>query len=215
VRSLLLLALLLHIPPAVADVYAYGDMAGGLRLTDAPVVEREWRLLVRNIENGARASPELQAPCLTRLAAVRRGDEPAAVARSNRAAVELGDAIRSAADHWTLDPDLLRAVIWVESRCNPLAVSAKGARGLMQLMPETARLYGVADVFDVNRNVWAGAGYLRDLLTYFSGNLELALAAYNAGPRAVVAAGMRIPPYRETRAYVPAILKRMQDLKEM
>ena len=214
-RSLLLLALLLHISPAVADVYAYGDMAGGLRLTDAPVVEREWRLLVRNIENGARASPALQAPCLTRLGAVRRGNEPAAVTGSNRAAEELSAAIRSAADHWTLDPDLLRAVIWVESRCNPLAVSAKGARGLMQLMPDTARLYGVSDAFDVNRNVWAGAGYLRDLLTYFSGDLELALAAYNAGPRAVVAAGMRIPPYRETRAYVPAILKRMQDLKEM
>jgi soluble lytic murein transglycosylase-like protein len=108
---------------------------------------------------------------------------------------------------------LIHAVIWAESRCNPVAVSPKGARGLMQLMPGTARQYGVTDSFDPLQNIRGGARYLRDLLDLFGGNVELALAAYNAGPRSVVDARMRIPPYRETLAYVPAVLKRLALLR--
>ncbi|MBL8383994.1 MAG: lytic transglycosylase domain-containing protein [Burkholderiales bacterium] len=118
------------------------------------------------------------------------------------------DEIAAAAAASGVDAALIGAVVWAESRCNPRARSPKGAMGLMQLMPATARAYGVADAYDPAQNLRAGARYLRDLLALFNGDVALALAAYNAGPRSVVAARMAIPPYRETRAYVPAVLAR-------
>lgn len=203
---------------ARADVYAYREGNGGLWLSDTPRSQRDLSLLYRAIDYGSHPG-KLDSQCLGRAAAAvrQRGDLPGAAhaAHAERISVDMDVAIRESAGRTALDPDLLRAMIWVESRCNPRAVSPKGARGLMQLMPETARLYGVADAQDARANIDAGARYLRDLLAYFSGNVELALAAYNAGPRAVVNAGMRIPPYRETRAYVPAILERMQRLKQL
>ena len=113
---------------------------------------------------------------------------------------------RSAAGN-QLQPSLLRAVIVVESAFNARAVSRAGAKGLMQLLPGTARRYGVVDLFDPAQNVDAGAHYLRDLLARYHNNLELALAAYNAGEEAVDRHGGRIPPFRETQAYVPVVLK--------
>jgi soluble lytic murein transglycosylase-like protein len=107
-------------------------------------------------------------------------------------------------------------VISVESRYNVKAVSKKGASGLMQLMPETAKRYGVADIFDPLQNIRAGAQYLRDLLKMFNNDMRLALAAYNAGENAVVRHGSKIPPYRETTAYVPKVLafyKQLGSLK--
>jgi soluble lytic murein transglycosylase-like protein len=101
---------------------------------------------------------------------------------------------------------LLHAVISVESGYNARAVSKRGAAGLMQLMPETARRFGVADVFDPADNVRAGAQYLIALLKLFDNDLRLALAAYNAGEGAVIKYGRRIPPYRETAAYVPRVV---------
>jgi soluble lytic murein transglycosylase-like protein len=101
---------------------------------------------------------------------------------------------------------LLHAVISVESRYNPRAVSSKGAVGLMQLMPATAKRYGVADSFDPAQNLHGGAKYLRYLLTLFNNDVSLALAAYNAGEHAVIKNGNRIPPFRETRHYVPRAL---------
>jgi soluble lytic murein transglycosylase-like protein len=85
-------------------------------------------------------------------------------------------------------------------------VSGKGAAGLMQLMPDTAKRYGVADRFDPRQNLEGGARYLRDLLRLFDNNVSLALAAYNAGENAVARYGNRIPPYRETLNYVPRVL---------
>jgi soluble lytic murein transglycosylase-like protein len=105
-----------------------------------------------------------------------------------------------------VDAALVHAVIAVESRYNPKAISKKGASGLMQLMPDTAKRYGVADVFDPAQNIRAGALYLRDLLRMFDKDLKLALAAYNAGEHVVARYGNRIPPYRETEAYVPKVL---------
>jgi soluble lytic murein transglycosylase-like protein len=101
--------------------------------------------------------------------------------------------------------DLVRAVMQVESAFNPNATSPKGAMGLMQLMPATARQYGVINPYNPAENVRAGVAYLRELLDRYQDNEELALAAYNAGPGAVDKHGQTVPPYRETRNYVAQI----------
>ncbi|HWC64952.1 MAG TPA: lytic transglycosylase domain-containing protein [Thermoanaerobaculia bacterium] len=111
------------------------------------------------------------------------------------------DLIRAAASQQGMDPALLKSVMLVESGFNPAALSRKGARGLMQLMPATARTYGVADVTDVRENIAGGARYLNYLLNLYHGDLEDALAAYNAGEAAVQKYG-GIPPYDETVLYV-------------
>jgi soluble lytic murein transglycosylase-like protein len=109
-----------------------------------------------------------------------------------------------------VQPRLVRAVVHVESRGNPSAVSSKGARGLMQLMPATASEHGLSqnETHDPGKNLAAGTAHLRKLLRLHGGNEALALAAYNAGAGAVARHGQRIPPYRETMLYVPAVLAR-------
>ncbi|MFQ5989051.1 MAG: lytic transglycosylase domain-containing protein [Candidatus Methylomirabilales bacterium] len=115
--------------------------------------------------------------------------------------------ITSAASRYGISARLVEAVIAVESAFNPRAVSPKGAIGLMQLMPKTARRYAVRNPFDPLQNIAGGIRYLRDLLHRFHGDLRLALAAYNAGETAV-ATYRGIPPYRETREYVKKVLRR-------
>ncbi len=110
--------------------------------------------------------------------------------------------IRRAAERHGVDPLLVHAVVRAESGYDPKAVSPKGAAGLMQLMPETARRYGVTDRFDPAANLDGGVRYLRDLLGVFGGDVALALAAYNAGEQSVLRAGGRVPDYRETATYV-------------
>ena len=112
--------------------------------------------------------------------------------------------VEEAARLHQVSADLVKSVIAVESEFDQWAVSSKGARGLMQLMPATARLLGVADSFDARQNIFAGTQYLRSLLDQFGGDVALALAAYNAGPGAVLRHG-GVPPYRETRGYVQKI----------
>lgn len=102
-------------------------------------------------------------------------------------------------------PDLVRAVVQVESAYNPYARSPKGAAGLMQLMPATAQQFGVKNAFNPEENVRAGVAYLRQLLNRYENNEELALAAYNAGPNAVDRYGENVPPYAETQHYVARI----------
>jgi len=109
-----------------------------------------------------------------------------------------------------LDPDLVRAVIQVESAYRPGALSQKGAMGLMQLMPETAQELSVDDPWDPGQNVRGGTDYLRYLIDLFGGKLELALAGYNAGPTAVERYG-GIPPYQETRNYVERVMRIYRD----
>lgn len=108
---------------------------------------------------------------------------------------------------YDISPTLLEAVVWQESRWNPQAVSPVGARGLAQLMPGTARMMGV-DPNDPHANLEGGAKYLRLQLDAFDGDIERALAAYNAGPARVIRAG-GIPPIRETQNYVAAIMSRL------
>jgi soluble lytic murein transglycosylase-like protein len=134
-----------------------------------------------------------------------------AAARAAGAATAGADEIRrlaaDAALRHGLDPDLVVAVAAVESGFRPAAVSPKGAQGVMQLMPGTARDLGVTDPLDPAANVDAGTRYLRDLLARFDGDLSKALAAYNAGPGAV-ARHQGVPPFRETRDYVQKVLRR-------
>ena len=114
----------------------------------------------------------------------------------------LQSLIIAAARQEHLPPALLAAVVQVESGFQPRAVSPAGAKGLTQLMDDTARALGVTDPFDPWQSLMGGARYLRAMLDRYSGDVSLALAAYNAGPNAVDAAGRTIPPYTETRAYV-------------
>jgi len=115
--------------------------------------------------------------------------------------------VNIAAQQSALEPALIHAVMVTESRLNPKAISPKGAQGLMQLMPATAQRFGVKNPYDPLQNVIAGANYLRELKDRFNGNLQLALAAYNAGPAAVLHYGSRIPPFAETQHYVPTVMR--------
>jgi soluble lytic murein transglycosylase-like protein len=142
---------------------------------------------------------------------VIKGEPPAARARrlSGRLLAVPSEKLSDLLDRWSgeheLDSRLVHAVVQVESGYNPRALSNKGAIGLMQLMPETARELGVGDPWDPEQNVRGGTAYLKQMIDMFSGDLELALAAYNAGPTAVLDhAG--IPPYADTRAYVRQVL---------
>jgi soluble lytic murein transglycosylase-like protein len=112
--------------------------------------------------------------------------------------------IKEAAQAHNVDPRLVAAVMRRESAWNDRAVSRAGACGLMQLMPATAKFLGVTDIFDVRENIFGGTRYLRTLLDTFNGDVDLALAAYNAGPGAVEKY-RGVPPYRETKAYVAAV----------
>ena len=171
-----------------ADVYSFIDAAGVSHFSNVPTDAR-YRLLI--------ASPAL-AP------ASPLGHSPVNwLSRSAQYDAMISGAAKAA----TLEASLVRAVIVVESGFNPRAVSKKGAIGLMQLQPATARRYGVQNIYDPEENVRAGARYLSDLLGRFNSNLELALAAYNAGEEAVERYGRRVPPFRETLAYVPSVMK--------
>jgi len=118
------------------------------------------------------------------------------------------ELIQEAALRFALAPALIRAVIRTESAFNASAVSSAGAQGLMQLMPELANEMGVTDPFDPRENIMAGSQYLSALLTDYAGDVELALASYNAGPGAVEHYG-GIPPFEETQRYVRTVLDRV------
>jgi soluble lytic murein transglycosylase-like protein len=125
----------------------------------------------------------------------------------------LESVITPAASKYDLDPNLVAAVIWAESSGDPNAVSKKGARGLMQLMPATARELGVGNVLDPGENVEGGSHYLRKMLDAHDGDLSLALAAYNAGPEAVRRHG-GVPPYRETQDYIGRVMRVYERARE-
>jgi soluble lytic murein transglycosylase-like protein len=123
-----------------------------------------------------------------------------------------GELIQTASQKYGVDADLLFSVIAAESNFNSKAISRRGARGLMQLLPTTATRLGVTDIFDPAQNIDAGTRYLRDLMARYQGDLVLTLAAYNAGPGAVQRYG-RVPPYNETVSYVRAIRKTYAERK--
>ena len=133
---------------------------------------------------------------------------PAQAAETTRYA----NLVEAASRAHGVDADLVHAVIFAESAYDAKAVSAAGASGLMQLMPETARRHGVRDVFDPADNIRGGVRHLKFLLDRFDGDMELAVAAYNAGENAVIRAGNRIPPYPATARYVPKVIGHYRSL---
>ena len=171
--------------PASAQIYSWRDANGTLVLSDhRPPAAAD---AVRSYE-----VPRSVSVRATRYAAPERSRP-------------YDDLIAAHARQQRIRPDLVRAVMQVESAFNPRARSPKGALGLMQLMPATLRQYGVANPFDPTENVRAGVTYLRALLDRYGNDETLALAAYNAGPGAVDKHGHAVPPYRETRNYVAQI----------
>src|SRR5512143_4200942 len=165
----------------------------------APPVQT-WR-----IDPAPATPPPVTTPCRSPLATLTGpGTRPARVDPLTRQ--RLMPAIQQVAVTYQLEPALLHAVISAESGYNPQARSPKGARGLMQLMPATARRFGVSDPDDPTANLQGGARYLRWLLDLFT-DLRLALAAYNAGEGAVQRYGNTLPPYPETRTYVRRVLE--------
>jgi soluble lytic murein transglycosylase-like protein len=179
---------------ANAKIYTYMDAQGSRHYTDVPDNNR-YRLLVLSPRDRTASGDRYDAQVLARASQYDSIIEHAAIA----AAVE---------------PNLLRAVIVVESGFNSRAVSKRGAVGLMQLMPATASRFGVSNPYDARQNVHAGARYLKFLIDRFGHDIRLALAAYNAGEEAVNRNGGQIPPFSETRAYVPRVLRIYKMLGE-
>jgi soluble lytic murein transglycosylase-like protein len=185
---------------AQADIYRYIDEDGKVHFTNVPNDPRYKLYMTTQKEPDAVTNVLNNRPV--------RGYPVAARKRFH-------SHILSAARVYSLEPALLHAVISAESGYNPYARSPKGARGLMQLMPDTARRYGVANILDPEQNIHGGAAYLRDLLTLFGNDMNLAIAAYNAGENRVIQYGNRIPPYRETTQYVPKVLSYYKRYKSM
>jgi len=136
------------------------------------------------------------------------GNSTRFASRPHPASGEVARMVRAMAPKYRLDPNLVLAVVEVESGFNPKALSPKNAQGLMQLIPATAERFGVADVWDPEQNLRGGMAYLRWLLDRFDGDIKLALAGYNAGEKAVERHG-GVPPYEETRSYVKRIMRRL------
>ncbi|MBI5889583.1 MAG: lytic transglycosylase domain-containing protein [Nitrosomonadales bacterium] len=172
--------------PAEASVYSFTANDGTVNLSNVPADDR-YQLLVRAPVVKAAAPEANPSPAIAKKARYDRAVEKVAVT-------------------YGLDSALLHAVITVESRYRSKAVSRKGAAGLMQLMPNIVRRYGVADPLDPLQNLHGGARYLQYLLKRYDNDVSLALAAYNSGETAVAKYGNRIPPYRETTNYVPQVL---------
>jgi len=179
---------------AHSQIYTYVDADGLRHFTDVPDDNR-YRLLHLSLRGRTASGDRYDSMLLAK-------------------AGQYDSIIEKAAISASVEPNLLRAVIVVESGFNSRAVSKRGAVGLMQLMPATATRFGVSNPYDPRENVHAGARYLKFLIDRFGQDVRLALAAYNAGEEAVDRNGGQIPPFSETMAYVPRVLKIYKMLRE-
>lgn len=171
-----------------ADIYKYVDKHGRVILTDRPT-HSGYKRLVKTWKGW---EEEKKLPTNFNWQDNQRKFDP---------------TIRSVARMYQLPYELLHAVITAESSYDPNAISRAGAVGLMQLMPETAKRYGVSNRKNPKQNIFGGSRYLRDLLKLFNNDMVLALAAYNAGEGTVKRYGNKVPPYKETQNYVRKVIK--------
>lgn len=187
-RVILLMLLLTggSVLPVSADIYRYEDEEGVVHFTDAPTDNR-FKIFMRDIKKDKRLRTTFK------------------LTATSQNLAEFEPIIDKCALEYGVDKSLVKAVIHAESGYNPNAVSRKGASGLMQLMPQTARELKVANSFDPRDNIRGGVRYLRFLLDTFRGDVTLALAAYNAGLTRVAQHG-GVPPYQETRTYIDRVL---------
>lgn len=185
--------LILHPFQVQADIYKYEDEEGVMHFTDAPTDNR-FKIFMRDIKKDKKLRTNFK------------------LAVSGRNPEEFNAIINSLSAEYGVDTALVKAVIHAESDYNPNAVSPKGARGLMQLMPRTAQDLKVCNTFDPKDNIRGGVRYLRFLLDTFKGDVSLALAAYNAGLSRVSKYG-GIPPFDETRNYIAKVLSYQKNYK--
>jgi soluble lytic murein transglycosylase-like protein len=184
-------ALCVSAAPAFADIYSFKDERGVVHFTNIPPTDKRYKMIRREAGSTAPAPVAANGP----------------VYMPSQATIQrFSNIIDAAAQLHGVDSALVHAVISAESGYNPGALSKAGARGLMQLMPATAQRYGVQNIMDPSENIHGGVKYLKDLIQMFQGNLELAVAAYNAGENAVIRYGHKVPPYAETVNYVPKVL---------
>ncbi len=188
-----LLAVLLAAPAAQADIYKYVDKHGRVYLTDKPK-HSGYKRLVKTWKGWQEPSYD-----------------PSRFKQNQR---RFADLITEAAEQYVLPDSLVHAVVTAESAYDPNALSSAGALGLMQLMPATAKRFGVTDRKNPRANVYAGTRYLKQLLGMFDNDVRLALAAYNAGENAVIKYDNQIPPYPETQNYVRKVLKYYRQYRE-
>lgn len=180
--------LLLLVTGAAADIYRYVDADGVVHFTNDPP-SKKFKLYRREGSITSSRQSDLAVPS------------------------SIGNIIRHYSEKYSLEEGLVHAVIKAESNYNATAVSKKGALGMMQLMPGTARLLKVDNPLDPAENIGGGSRYLRQMLDEFNGNLDFALAAYNAGPNAVKRHG-GIPPYEETRTYVKRVKQYLSNFRQ-
>ncbi len=176
--------------PVLADIYTFKDERGIVHFTNIKGLDARYKLLRKEGSDPVPGSGNAARVYMPSAADVAR----------------YSSIVETAARAYGVDKALVHAVISAESGYNPQAVSRTGAQGLMQLMPQTAKRYGVRNSLDPVENIHGGVKYLHDLLVMFKGNMELAVAAYNAGENAVIRYGHRVPPYAETLGYVPKVL---------
>ena len=181
----LVFSLWLPAPQAKADIYVHKDSQGVLHFTNVPN-HSGYRTVIREWGKGSGIS--------------------------TLAPARIEEIIRSASNRYSVDAHLVRAVIKAESDFNAQARSPKGAQGLMQLMPDTARLHNVSNVYDPDENIDGGVRHLKLLLDRYQGDLRLTLAGYNAGIQAVEKYG-GVPPYPETREYIRRVLDYHQQYR--
>jgi hypothetical protein len=177
--------------PAFADIFSFKDEKGVVHFTNIAGLDNRYKL-IRKEDGSSTGSPSNYAAKV--------------FMPSQEDIQKYANIIQTASKAYGVEPSLVHAVISAESAYNQYAVSRTGAMGLMQLMPDTARRYGVQNMMDPTENIHGGVRYLRDLLAMFKGRVDLAIAAYNAGENAVIRYGHKIPPYAETRTYVPRVL---------
>ena len=187
ILSLTLFFSLVLVLPGKADIYRYIDENGVMHFTNTPTSSvQNYRLFLK------------EKPTLKRRYSTEQYD----------------DLISDASERYGVDFPLLKAIIKAESDFDPLAVSKKGATGLMQIMPQNFKLLGINDPFDPWQNINGGARYFKQMFDRFNGKLALSLAAYNAGPTAVDRY-KTIPPYEETEEYVRRVLKYYYNYKNL